>query len=60
MPGGPTNLSKGLGFYCRRRRDWNPLVWGIGGWDRGRRELGEVRHAGAGQPVELPGAHVGR
>jgi len=31
MPGGPTNLFNGLGFYAGRRRDWNPLVWGIAG-----------------------------
>ena len=29
MPGGPTKLFKGLGFYAGRPRDWNPLVWGI-------------------------------
>jgi len=29
MPGGPTKLFKGLGIYGGRRRDWNPLAWGV-------------------------------
>jgi hypothetical protein len=44
-PGGPTKLFKGLGFYAGRRRDWNPLVWGIAISPpmRGRSELVESR-----------------
>jgi len=51
MPGGPTHLIKGLGIDAGRRRDWNPLVWGIGGagWlaaTSARNSVGEERADG--------------
>jgi hypothetical protein len=52
-------LFNGLGFYGGRRRDWNPLVWGIGGvwaawWVTGTREGADPAGPASNRPARPP------